>query len=121
MTPKASTDINRAILEEVFPIECDLVGTENLDDICEGHEDFVESGEAYRMDVGGSLEILANAVTVIGFVWALLQARRKAELPPSREIDEIVLRSLQESNGLTGDRRHAIYLAVTVKRNAQPH
>jgi hypothetical protein len=121
MTQKAIAEINRAILEEVFPIECDLVGTENLDDLCEGYEDFAESDQAFRMDVGESLAILANAVTVIAFVWTLLQERRKTELPPPQEIDEIVLRSVQESNALTGERRQAIYLTLTVKRNAQPH
>jgi hypothetical protein len=121
MTQKAIAEINRATLEEVFPIECDLVGTENLDDLCEGYEDFAKSDEGFGMEVGESLAIIANAVTVIGFVWTLLQACPKSELPPPQEIDEIVLHSVQESNALTGEQRHAIYMTLTVKRNAQPH
>ncbi len=115
-------ETTESLLIEVFPVESRLAGTENFDDICAGRLDLEEHSAAFRMTAGESLAILANAVTVIAFVWQLIGSRRSgraAAVEPTQspeQIDIKVLAALPESAALPSDKRLALITAIIVRR-----
>lgn len=114
-------DIVKSVLLDVFVNEARLVGSENLEDLCQGL-DFDDDDGGHRLSVGDTLALLANAVTVIAYVWPILRAqraRRKAAAEAAREAEDIdrqVLAALPESAALPKERRLAIYLSLMARR-----
>lgn len=120
---EARIEANQDILREVFPVESELVGTENLRDISAGATDFSESPSGFRMEVTASVEVLANAVTIMAFVWTLARTRRGSGLPLSAEeldkIDKAVVASVEESSNIFGTKRRALYLSVLKRTDVE--
>ena len=117
---RLSPDTMRSLLQDVFPVECRLVGTENLDDLCAGRLSVEDDGGAFRMTSGESLAILANAVTVTAFLWQLFSERRarrmaKREADDKVEAVELLLQAeIPESRALARDKRVALIVAVRI-------
>lgn len=121
-TNQISPDAMRTLLQDVFPVETRLVGTENLEDLCAGRLDFTDRGGVFRMSSGESLAILANAVTVIAFLWQLFRDRRVRQIPERSEdergeqIELLLAAEVPESAALPKDRRVALIVAVKLIR-----
>lgn|GEM_PF-6030681 len=114
----------KSVLQDFFAVECRLVGTENLEDLCSGRRDFHEDDEIFRMSVGESLALLANTVTVIAFVWdrlARYRSRRAAQRRRTERIEQIeaaLLAEVPESAAMSRERRHALIAAVMSRQCA---
>lgn len=90
--------INREILSELFAEQCDTVGSENLNDLCNGFTDFEDDDSAFRFDVGDAIALLANAVAIIAFVWTALDRWREKRAPTVEQIDAMVLEEVAKSS-----------------------
>lgn len=110
----------RSLLQDVFAAECRMVGTENLEDLCAGRRDFGEDDEVFRMSVGESLALLANAVTVIAFLWDRVaesrRAARKRRADRIEQIEAALLAEVPESAAMSPGQRRALIAAVLTKR-----
>ena len=115
-------EVTRSVLNDVFPVESRVVGRENFEDICAGRIAFDEKDEAFRMTAGESLAVLANAVTVIAFLWQLMSARRakraldRTSVECPDQIDLQLLAAIPGSEALARDKRLALIVAVTLRR-----
>jgi len=108
--------INREILSELFTEQCDTVGYENLNDLCNGFTDFEDDDSAFRFDVGDAIALLANAVTIVAFVWTALDRRRERRAPTIEQIDRMVLEEVVKSSGIEREQRLRLYRAI-IKRH----
>jgi len=112
----------KSLLEDVFPTECRLVGSENLEDLCAGRREFGDRDTAFRLTSGETLAYLANVVTIVAFLWHLLgerRARRTAQQKQEEIVEEIevaLLAEFPDADAMPHDRRVTLIAAVMIRR-----
>ncbi|MCW2245910.1 hypothetical protein M2352_001501 [Azospirillum fermentarium] len=111
---KPEPHIVKGILLTSFSVHCHLIGSENLDDICFGHDDFMDDNAIFHMDAGDSLAFLANAATIVGLAWQIISAclAKGKPQPSSDEIDKIIIAVHQKSTSLSQAQRLEIYINI---------
>lgn len=108
-------EFTKSILAEVFPIECRLVGTESLNDICAFRPPAEDDDGGRNLSAADSVELLANGATIIALAWQLWPRRKQ---PPEPEVLDVeVLAAAPETARLPYDVRAAVYLAIRVRRH----
>jgi hypothetical protein len=117
MSTPVPPEIVRAILMDAMRKQCELIGTENLDDVCNFRGNYVDSRSGYRLSVGEALEYTANAATVIAFVWQMISAIKGGVRPSVKEIDVIVVAQCLNADKVPPEVRTKLYAAVVESKH----
>ncbi|WP_417544802.1 hypothetical protein [Marinobacter sp.] len=111
----------KEILYQIFPNECDAVGSALTDRLIQS-QPTTTPAEGRRMDLSGVMELLAAAVTFINGVIEL-RDRLKAKKGPNVSKDELLAtanETMQPADGLTQAKQKQIIDAV-VQENDRPN